>query len=125
MIKKEFFISLPGDMSDVIDDFYNQAITEAREDAEDYVMPATWEVEKVSGEIGDNEIVFKVIRLSNGEEPLYQPLTPENILDALEKQSFYDWYNGAFEAYITCDDECPTKTEILENIVKIFGMKQV
>lgn len=60
-----FIVSLPGDLFDSIDQLAHYAIDHARENAPDYVMPANWTAKHVSGEIGDNEVTFHVLRSSN------------------------------------------------------------
>ena len=60
-----FDIRVPGDLFDNMDDFLDYAIYQAREEADDYVIPAEWTSEHISGDIGDYEIKFRVKRLSN------------------------------------------------------------
>jgi hypothetical protein len=50
----------------------------------------------------------------------------EIILDVLTSQRFASWYAspgepaGRFEAFITCDDNAPTREEILNDIEQMF-----
>lgn len=60
-----FTIRLPGDLHEKMEDYFDSASNQAREEAEDYVIPAQWEVEHVSGNIGDWEMEFRVTRTSN------------------------------------------------------------
>lgn len=40
----------------------------------------------------------------------------ESILKGFEKQFFYNWYTGDFEAYLASDEPRKTKEEIIQNI---------
>ena len=65
MTQKTFTIRLPGDLFATLEEFADYAIYQAREDAEDFVIPAEWRAEHISGDIGDNELEFKVTRETN------------------------------------------------------------
>lgn len=62
-----YTVSIPGDLSDDMTVLADQAITEAKERAKLYVMPATWTATRISGEIGDHEVTFKVSRKRNAK----------------------------------------------------------
>ena len=58
-------VSLPGDIfdgEDALERLANLAIDEARERAKLYCIPAEWTAERISGEVGDFEVTFKVRR---------------------------------------------------------------
>lgn len=65
MTQKIFTIRLPGDMFATLEEFAHYAIYQAREEAEDFVIPAAWRAEHVSGDVGDWEIEYRVTRESN------------------------------------------------------------
>jgi len=64
MAAKTVDISLPGDLFDIIKELADYAIDVAREEMDDYVIPATWESVYKSGDIGDFEVIFTVTRYS-------------------------------------------------------------
>ena len=64
-ISKTVEISLPGDLFPTLKELADYAIYQAREEMEDYVMPAYWEAIHKSGDIGDFEVVFSVTRYSH------------------------------------------------------------
>lgn len=55
-------IKLPGDVYDNKEDFLDLAIREAKERTTLFVVPCEWKAEFLAGEIGDSEIVIKVVR---------------------------------------------------------------
>lgn len=63
-------ISIPGDVCDggtmtdeeSLEYMADMAINEARENAKLYCIPAEWTAERISGELGDWEVIFKVRR---------------------------------------------------------------
>jgi ABC-type glycerol-3-phosphate transport system substrate-binding protein len=60
-----YTVSLPGDLFDDIDRLADYAIDTARENAKLYAIPAAWTAKHIRGDIGDNEIVFRVCRKRN------------------------------------------------------------
>jgi hypothetical protein len=58
-------VDVPGDLSDDMTVLAEQAITEARERTKLYCMPALWTATRISGEIGDYEVRFRVVRKRN------------------------------------------------------------
>lgn len=61
-------VSLPADLCESLAEFQYQAITEAREECPTFCIPANWSAELIRGELGGGgELVFKVIRESNGD----------------------------------------------------------
>lgn len=62
--QEHFTITLPGDLYETIEEFFDYAIIAAREEAETFVIPCQWVASHVSGEPGDYEIVFNVVRYS-------------------------------------------------------------
>jgi len=60
-----YTVSIPGDLSDDMTVLADQAITEAKERAKLYCVPATWTAQRISGEIGSFEVVFRVTRKRN------------------------------------------------------------
>ncbi len=64
-VRDYYVIDVPGDLSDDMDVILDQAITEAREKARLYCMPAEWTATRISGEIGDNSIMVRVRRKRN------------------------------------------------------------
>ena len=61
--KRNYYtVTVPGDLSDNMEDILDQAITEARERARLYCIPAEWTATRVSGELGDFEITVRVCR---------------------------------------------------------------
>lgn len=57
-----YTISVPGDCADSMQELGSIAINEARERAKLYCMPATWEAKHISGQLGDWEVSFRVVR---------------------------------------------------------------
>jgi hypothetical protein len=58
-------VAVPGDMfdgDDAVRRLGEVAIDEARERATLYVMPASWTATRVAGDVGDLEVVFRVVR---------------------------------------------------------------
>lgn len=58
-------ISIPGDVfdgEDALERLSHLAIDEAKERAKLYCLPAEWSAERISGEVGDFEVKFKVRR---------------------------------------------------------------
>lgn len=55
-------IKLPGDVFDKKEQFLDLAILEAREKATLFVVPCEWRAEFLAGEIGDFEVIIKVVR---------------------------------------------------------------
>lgn len=64
MTTKTIDVSLPGDLFPTLKELADYAIDQAREEMDDYVIPAEWHSELVRGEIGDFEVVFTVTRYS-------------------------------------------------------------
>lgn len=62
IIRDYYVVSIPGDLSDNMEDLASQAITEARERAKLYCVPAEWSATPISGEIGSFEVKFRVVR---------------------------------------------------------------
>ena len=69
----EFTIELPTDLinhegltdEEIIKELGGYAIDQARDEAEDYVMPAHWEASLVAGDIHESfNVTFKVVRTS-------------------------------------------------------------
>lgn len=60
-----YTISLPGDLFLEIEHFKNYAVNQAMEQTKLYCVPAEWSAKLVKGEVGDNEITFKVCRKRN------------------------------------------------------------
>ena len=61
-------ISIPGDVydgEDAMERLADLAIDEARERAKLYCIPAEWTAERISGEVGDWEVKFRVRRKRN------------------------------------------------------------
>lgn len=65
MKMKTVNIVLPGDLFPTIKELADYSIDVAREEMDDYVIPAEWHSELVRGDIGDFEVVFSVTRYSN------------------------------------------------------------
>jgi len=65
MKTKTVEISVPGDLFPTIEELGQHAIYAAREEMDDYVIPANWHSILKSGDIGDFEVVFSVTRYSN------------------------------------------------------------
>jgi hypothetical protein len=65
MKRDVYHIQVPGDLADTPQELCEHAITEARERARIYAMPANWEAEIEKGEVGDFEVTVKVIRWRN------------------------------------------------------------
>lgn len=61
-IRSYYRIAIPGDLSDDIEVLGQQAITEARERARLWCSTCLWTATKISGEIGDYEVIFRVCR---------------------------------------------------------------
>lgn len=64
MKMKTVDIVLPGDLFPTIKELADYAIDQAREEMDDYVIPAEWHSEIVRGDIGDFEVIFSVTRYS-------------------------------------------------------------
>lgn len=64
----EFTISVPGDAEDSIEALAALAILQADDEAETYHLPCTWEADWESGEVGDNEVTFKVRQYYGSKE---------------------------------------------------------
>ena len=65
-LKYDYYtVILPGDLFESMEEFKDYAINEAREKAKLYVIPCSWRVKLISGEIGDWEIKFRVCRIRN------------------------------------------------------------
>jgi hypothetical protein len=62
LVRDYYNVSIPGDLSDNMEDLAEQAITEARERARLYCIPCEWRVKHISGEVGDWEVKFRVCR---------------------------------------------------------------
>jgi hypothetical protein len=58
-------VEIPGDLSDDLTVLAEQAITEAREKTRLYCMPALWTATRISGEVGDWVVRFRVVRKRN------------------------------------------------------------
>jgi hypothetical protein len=58
-------VTVPGDCSDSMEDLANIALTEARDRARIYALPAVWTVWRISGEVGDFAVHFRVRRIRN------------------------------------------------------------
>lgn len=58
-------VCVPGDLSDDMKVLGNQAITEAEQRTKLYCVPAVWTATRISGEIGDFEVKFRVCRKRN------------------------------------------------------------
>ena len=84
----------------------------------------------------DSEAKRRLIRDRNPKsEPDREGELAEVILRTISRQSFADWYglenefsNGPqepakFEAYIQCDPDAPSKQEILQDIKRLFRLK--
>lgn len=57
-----YTINVPGDLADNLEDLGSHAIYAAKMQSKLYVIPAEWTAERVSGEVGDFEVEFKVRR---------------------------------------------------------------
>ena len=44
----------------------------------------------------------------------------EEILNAMEKQAFYEWHDTRFEYYITGEEGGPTREQILEELYQLL-----
>jgi hypothetical protein len=64
-VRDYYTVSIPGDLSDNMRDILEQAIVEAKERTRLYCIPAEWTATRISGEIGDWEIVVRVRRRRN------------------------------------------------------------
>jgi hypothetical protein len=64
-VRDYYTVSIPGDLSEEMNDLENQAITEARERAKLFAIPCEWSVKLIKGEIGSYEVVFRVCRKRN------------------------------------------------------------
>lgn len=60
-----YFVDIPGDCSDEMTILAEMAIEEAKDKAKLYCVPAIWTSERISGEIGDFNVRFKVCRKRN------------------------------------------------------------
>lgn len=61
-VRDYYTVAIPGDAADDINTLAEYAITDAREMARLYVMPAEWIATRVSGTVGDHEVIFRVRR---------------------------------------------------------------
>jgi hypothetical protein len=66
----QYTIDVPGDCAETIQELGEIAINEARERARLYCMPANWTATRISGEVGDNNVRFKVVRKRNNSKRL-------------------------------------------------------
>lgn len=64
-IYDRYIVKLPGDMFERIEDYAEQAITEAKERTKLYCVPAEWRAVLISGNNGDHELTFRVTRKRN------------------------------------------------------------
>lgn len=62
LIYDYYEIDVPGDCAGEIGELAEIAINEARERARIYAVPAEWTAKRVSGELGDFNVKFKVTR---------------------------------------------------------------
>lgn len=62
MTYDRYTVSIPGDLADNLEALGDQAITEARERARIFAIPAVWTATRIKGDVGDNEVVFRVVR---------------------------------------------------------------
>lgn len=53
-------VRLPDDLFQTIEEFDSYAIDAAREQSEIYALPCAWTAVRLSGNVGDNEIVYSV-----------------------------------------------------------------
>lgn len=60
-----YTVSVPGDLADTVEALAEQAITEAKERAKLYCVPAVWTAERIGGDVGDFEVRFRVCRKRN------------------------------------------------------------
>ncbi len=65
MREQHFRITLPGDLLGTMAELADYAIYVAREEADTFVIPCRWEARHVSGDVGDWEVTFDVVRYSN------------------------------------------------------------
>lgn len=69
MITRDYYtVDIPGDLSDSLEALAEQAITEARERARIWAIPAEWTATRVSGDVGDFNVRFRVCRKRNRTE---------------------------------------------------------
>ena len=84
----------------------------------------------------DGEAKLKLIRSQNSKlDSNKEDQLAELVLRAISRQSFADWYGleneftdgpqepARFEAYIQCDPDAPSKKEILQDIKRLFRLK--
>jgi len=57
-----YVVDVPGDCADSIDELGDVAIAEARERARLYCIPALWLARRISGDVGDWTVRFRVCR---------------------------------------------------------------
>ena len=62
LVRNRYEVAVPGDAADTEEALGQLAITEARKRARLYCMPAKWAARRVSGAVGDWEVVFRVTR---------------------------------------------------------------
>ena len=60
-----YTVDIPGDCADDMATLADYAINEARERATIYAMPALWTARRVSGDVGDFNVQFRVRRMRN------------------------------------------------------------
>lgn len=58
-----YLVDVPGDAADTFDALGDIAINEARERARIYAIPANWTATRISGDIGDFVVRFRVCRI--------------------------------------------------------------
>lgn len=69
MIVRDYYdVDVPGDLADDLGTLAEQAITEARERARIWAIPAEWTASRVSGDVGDSNVRFRVCRKRNRTE---------------------------------------------------------
>jgi hypothetical protein len=67
-VRDYYKVAVPGDVFDELNAgtlLAELAINEARDRAKLYCVPALWTAKLISGEVGDYEIVFQVVRKRN------------------------------------------------------------
>ena len=65
MKKNYYTVKVPGDCADTIEKLGHIAIAEAEDRTRMYFMPAMWLAHLVSGQLGDWEVKFRVVRYHN------------------------------------------------------------
>lgn len=65
-----YTVSVPGDLSDSMEELGQQAIREAEERTKLYCIPCQWSAEPIKGEIGSYKVLFLVRRKRNKSQAI-------------------------------------------------------